>query len=197
MFCPRCGGAGDEGQGLCRSCGEVVIPCGYCETCEAFWVRAVGAVCPKHEVALDEAPLPPEPLGTPGLEAERWVTVATYSHPNQANGPRIRLEAEGVPTFLDGARVAGSTLYQVATGGVRLQVPGSLVGSARVLLAQTWTAPVDPLDDPELDPDDDPWAGLAPVPGARRRAAMKAAIVIFLFGPGLITLVSALARWLG
>ena len=195
-FCPRCHASEAQG-GLCQACGEGVAACGYCATCEAFWRHPIGAICPKHDVELEAAPPLPEPLGTPGQAAERWVTVATYAHPNEANAPRIRLEAEGVPTWLDGARVAGATLYQVATGGVRLQVPESLAGSARVLLAQTWGPQLDPHDDPDLHDDDDPWAGLEPVPGTRRRAVMKAAILLFLFGPGLVTVLNALAQTLG
>ena len=126
------------------------------------------------------------------------MTVATYGHPNEANPPRIRLEAEGIATFLDGERVAGSTLYQVATGGARLQVPESMASAARVLLAQTWAARIEPPEgDTDPDDDDDPWAGLAPAPGARRRAIMKAAIIIMLFGPGVIALGNVVAHLFG
>ena len=118
------------------------------------------------------------------------MTVATFSHPNQANAPRIRLEAEGIPTFLDGERVAGNTLYQVATGGVRLQVPASLASAARILIDQTWAPP------PEAEVDtEDAWEDLAPEPGARRRAVMKLAILVILFGPALASLISAVLRW--
>ena len=196
MFCPRCLADGFSDEGLCRACGEVVIPSGYCPTCEAFWKRPIGADCPKHDAPLEDAPPPPGPLGTPGQSAERWVTVATYSHPNEANAPRIRLEAEGIATFLDGERVAGSTLYQVATGGARLQVPESLASSARVILAQSWTARLDRLEDSEND-EDDPWAGLAPNPGARRRTIMKGAILVFLFGPALLTVLNLVAQMFG
>ncbi len=195
-FCPRCRAEGFAGESLCRNCGDLVAPRGYCSTCEGFWKLAIGEDCPKHDIPLEDAPPPPGPLGTPGERAERWVTVATYNHPNEANPPRIRLEAEGIATFLDGERVAGSTLYQVATGGARLQVPESLASAARVLLAQTWTARLDPLEGPE-DDEDDPWAGLAPDPGARRRTIMKGAILIFLFGPALLTALNLLARAFG
>ena len=197
-FCPRCRAAGVAGEGLCRECGERLALRGYCATCEGFWKRPVGAECPKHDVPLEDAPPAPERLGTPGERAERWVTVATYAHPNAANPPRIRLEAEGIPTFLDGERVAGSTLYQVATGGARLQVPESLADASRVLLAQTWDARiVHPEGAEPLDDEDDVWAGLAPSPGTRRRTIMKGAILVFLFGPGLIILGSAVARLFG
>jgi len=199
-FCPRCRADGPPSTTLCRHCGDPLVLRGYCPTCEAFWKRPVDDLCPKHDVALEAPPPPLEPLGTPGQAAEKWVTIATYGHPNEANAPRIRLEAEGIATFLDGERIAGSTLYQVATGGAKLQVPESLAAAARVLLAQTWTARLNPLDgDKPIDDDDedDPWAGLAPDPGTRRRAIMKVAILLFLFGPGLIAFLNILARTFG
>lgn len=192
-FCPRCRASGEPGRVLCVDCGEPVIARGHCATCEGFWKLPVGADCPKHDTPLDPAPPPPPSAGDPGHRAGRWVTVASYVHPNEANAPRIRLEAEGVPTFLDGERVACASFSQVATGGVHLQVPESLASTARILLDQTWAAPVDPLD----EEDDDPWAGLAPEPGGRRRTVMKGAILLMLFGPGLIALGSALARLAG
>ncbi len=189
-FCPRCG-AGSPGGGpsLCPDCGERLRPQGYCAICEGFWRRDVGAECPKHDVELvAEAPRR-ESFGDPG-ERKSLVTVATYSHPNQANAPRIRLEAEGIPTFLDGERVAGNTLYQVATGGVRLQVLAGHASAARILIAQNWALPAESGDDYE-----DAWDELAPEPGTRRRAAMKLAILIFLFGPAIVTVFSMLAHW--
>ena len=187
-YCARCGGAG-RGEGpLCVDCGETLRDRGYCPICEGFWKLDPGADCPKHEVELiDEAPRS-EAFDDLGGRAS-LVTVATFSHPNQANAPRIRLEAEGIPTFLDGERIAGNTLYQVATGGVRLLVPSSLASAARILIAQTWAPPHDPGDDL-----DDAWDDLAPEPGARRRAIMKLAILLFLFGPVLVALISAISR---
>jgi hypothetical protein len=187
-YCPRCRGEGLGEGSLCAECGETLRSRGYCETCEGYWKLDPGEPCPKHEVELVvEAPsfaafASPEERGS-------LVTVATYSHPNQANPPRIRLEAEGIPTFLDGERIAGSTLYQVATGGVRLQVPSSLASAARILIAQTWAAP------PEADEDlDDAWDELAPEPGARRRMVMKGAILLILFGPVVVTLVTMICK---
>jgi hypothetical protein len=188
-YCPRCGGQGIGDGPLCRDCGDTLRGRGYCPICEVFWKLGAGSNCPKHEVALlDEAP-PARSFGVPG-ERTSLVTVATYTHPNLANAPRIRLEAEGIPTFLDGERIAGSTPYQLATGGVRLQVPAPLESAARILIAQTWTVAPETGDDTE-----DAWEDLAPEPGLRRRAIMKLAILIFLFGPGLIAVVSALIRW--
>jgi hypothetical protein len=190
-YCPRCRvAAADEGS-LCVDCGESLRDQGYCPICESYWKLDPGLDCPKHDVALvDEAPRI-EIFGAPG-ERTTLVTVATYTHPNLANAPRIRLEAEGIPTFLDGERIAGSTLYQVATGGVRLQVPSPLASAARILISQTWTVPRE--DGEDLD---DAWEDLAPEPGLRRRAVMKLAILLFLFGPILVALVTLLARLLG
>jgi len=188
-FCPRCGGEGKGPGPLCRNCGEILRDRGYCPICEGSWKLGPGSDCPKHEVALvDEAPRL-EPFGAPG-ERTSLVTVATYNHPNQANAPRIRLEAEGIPTFLDGERIAGGTLYQVATGGVRLQVPAPLASAARILIDQSWAPPSDDEDDTE-----DAWDDLAPEPGRRRRSVMKLAILVFLFGPALVAALSALSRW--
>ena len=190
-YCPRCRIEGKADGPLCVECGETLRDQSYCPTCEGFWKLDAGADCPKHEVELlDEAPAPPEVFGSPG-ERTSLVTVATFSHPNQANAPRIRLEAEGIPTFLDGERIAGNTLYQVATGGVRLQVPSSLASAARILISQTWSAP------PDADDLDDAWDELAPEPGARRRAIMKVAILVILFGPIVVALISMASRLLG
>jgi hypothetical protein len=188
-YCPRCRIIGPDEGALCAECGETLLGQGYCPTCERFWKLAPGLECPKHDVELlDQAP--PELVLPPGDRAS-LVTVATFSHPNQANAPRIRLEAEGIPTFLDGERIAGNTLYQVATGGVRLQVPSSLASAARILIHQTWAPP------PESDDLEDAWEDLAPEPGIRRRAIMKVAILVFLFGPIVVALFSFLTRMFG
>jgi hypothetical protein len=187
-YCPRCRAEGSEEGPLCRECGETLRDRGYCPTCEGFWKLDPGAECPKHDVELLDGAPPTEAFASPEERAS-LVTVATYSHPNQANAPRIRLEAEGIPTFLDGERIAGNTLYQVATGGVRLQVPSTLASAARILISQTWSTP------PEADDDlDDAWDDLAPEHGTRRRAVMKLAILIVLFGPAVVALVSMISR---
>ncbi len=185
-YCPRCRVV-DAGEGpLCVECGETLKAQGYCPICEEFWKLDPGRDCPKHEVELlDQAP--PE-IVLPPDERNSLVTIATFTHPNLANAPRIRLEAEGIPTFLDGERIAGNTLYQVATGGVRLQVPASLASAARILISQSWSVPA------EADDLDDAWEDLAPEPGVRRRAVMKLAILVFLFGPIAVTLISMLIR---
>jgi hypothetical protein len=190
-YCPRCRGEGVAYGPLCEDCGETLRHQGYCPTCEGFWKLDPGTDCPKHEVELIDEPPPAEAFASIEERAS-LVTVATFAHPSQANAPRIRLEAEGIPTFLDGEHVARNSFSQVATGCVRLQVPSPLASAARVLMSQTWSAPADA--DEDLD---DAFEELAPEPGSRRRAVMKLAIWVILLGPVVVFLVSLLSAVLG
>jgi hypothetical protein len=72
-------------------------------------------------VPLEPATIDSAESLTVGTWPARWVTVLRFSHPSQAIAPRVRLESEGIPTFLDGERMASEG--GLATGGVRLQVP--------------------------------------------------------------------------
>jgi hypothetical protein len=81
--------------------------------------------------------------------------------------------------------MGSQSMYQVATGGVKLQVPESLEADARILLAQSWTPP----DAEDLD---DAWDDLAPDPGTVRRTVMKGVIVFLLVAPLLMTLLTYL-----
>ncbi len=186
-YCPQCNREADPGASLCRHCGDQLLEQGYCPICEQFWLREVGTSCPKHDVALGGEPFDADFPGKrePG---SHWVTVKTFGDAPEAEAVRIRLEAEGIPTFLEGARMGSRSMYLVATGGVKLQVPQALVAEARVLLSQSW-APV--VNDDDLD---DAWDELAPEPGAGRRRIMKAAILLMLFGPALLTLIASLLR---
>jgi hypothetical protein len=117
-------------------------------------------MCPKHDLELEDAAARLD-RGPAPHKGEEWVEVACYADSLRAEAPRIRLEAEGIPTFLDGERMGQPSMYRVAIGGVKLCVPGSLAADARVLLAQSW-APVAVADD-DLD---DAWDDLAPEPSA-------------------------------
>ncbi|MBX6312348.1 MAG: hypothetical protein IRY99_05425 [Isosphaeraceae bacterium] len=173
-YCPRCRrGRPDQGT-LCPECGEALQPQGFCIICERHWLLPAGADCPKHDVPLEAERLPIEPALVPG-EAADWMTVAVYAHPNQAQGPRIRLEAEGIPTFLDGERMGANSLYHAALGGVKLRVPRALAHEARILLAQSWAPAIEPDDDL-----DDAWEELAPEPGALRRDLMRLGFALIL-----------------
>jgi hypothetical protein len=187
-FCPRCRGTvREDGAALCAECGEALQPQGYCAVCEDFWPQVAGTPCPKHDVALEEgAPRRAEFPSSAGGPAPRWVTVRTFDDASKAEAPRIRLESEGIPTFLEGERMGSMSMYQVATGGVKLQVPQPLLADARILLRQSWSADV--VDD-ELE---DAWDELAPAPGAFRRSVMTWMILFLLFGPFLLVLLSLL-----
>jgi hypothetical protein len=182
LYCPACRRTDALDDRLCRKCGETLRRQGFCPICES-WVQAqAGALCPKHDVELAERPLIPDfdPSSTP------MVTVATFGMTAEARGPQLRLEAEGIPVFLDGERMGEHVIYQVATGGVKLQVPAEFVAEARIILAQSW-GPIDKDDDP-----DDLWEGLAPEPVDRRKSVMKSMILILLFGPLVVSLITML-----
>jgi hypothetical protein len=155
---------------------------GYCAVCEAYWALAPGTPCPKHEVALaTDAPVPAEVFSP--ANREEWVTVASFADALGAEAPRIRLESEGIPTFLEGERMGTPSMYQVATGGVKLQVPESLVADARILLSQSWK----PAADDDID---DAWDDLAPDPAATRRDLGRAVVLFVLLSPLVLSLLS-------
>ena len=186
-FCPGCckPSLAADADRPCPECGERPSPQGYCPVCDAYWLAPPGSECPKHDLPLEACRPPAEPALPPGAAAD-WVTVARFATAVAAEARRIRLEAEGIPTHLDGQRMGDLSLYQVATGGVRLQVPRSLAQDARILLDQTWSPPA-------ADDGDDAYEELAPEPGAFRRRWMKAIIVLLLAGPAVVAIVAALA----
>jgi hypothetical protein len=192
-FCPRCGSLDERGPALCAACGEMMERQAYCPVCEDYWPRAAGTPCPKHEIELETD----APRGRPGSDLEvapTWVNVATFADVSAADPSRIRLEAEGIPTFLDGERMGSRSMYSVATGGVKLQVPATQLDAARVLLAQTWSTPASP------DDLDDAWEELAPEPGARRRRVMKVILLLVLLPPlggALMVLIAIVLAILG
>jgi hypothetical protein len=158
-FCPRCGqfspGAGDASS--CLECGERLAEAGFCPVCERDWPLSAGAACPKHDVELLENGPEISPA-FPAGEVPDWVTVRGFHRPIEAEAARLRLEAEGIPTFLEGQRMGSSYPYHVATGGIKLQVPRSLVQEARILLSQSWGPP---FEDEEWEDD---WGDLPAAP---------------------------------
>ncbi len=184
-FCTRCvQSRPSTDRDLCFRCGETLVNQGYCQVCAQYWLLAQGIPCPKHELPLES---PPQVLGPDSEHSSTWVTVKTYSHPFEAEASRLRLEAEGIPTFLDGSRMGTNTLYHVATGGIKLQVPTLLVDDARVLLAQSWSMP--PVDDL-----DDAWEDLGAAPGdIFTYVAFRIAVVPILLGLVLIAIFGYIA----
>jgi len=117
-----------------------------------------------------------------------WVTVAKFPHSLAAAAARIRLEAEDIPTFLEGERMGSPAMYRVATGGVKLQVPAEFAADARVLLSQDWSLPSDDFDD-DLD---EAWDDPSPEPGPSRGWILEAVIVLALASPAIIWLMAKL-----
>jgi hypothetical protein len=141
-FCPACGSAhdGEPDARLCSECGTTLVTQGYCPVCEHRWLLAVGATCPKHDVALVSEP-ESRASGIEGVVS--WITVKIYPNTLAAAVPRSRLEAEGIPTFLEGERSASTGMHGATVVGVKLQVPAQRVADARVILSQSWSLPVD------------------------------------------------------
>lgn len=153
-FCPGCRKAVREADSssLCEHCGDRLVEQGYCPVCEEFWTLAAGTPCPKHEIELES--LGAEvPEGDPVDSYSKWVEVARYSDTLACQPPRIRLEAEGIPTMIDGERMGGTSMYHVAIGGVGLRVPEKFAAEARIILSQTWSATAAALDIDEWDED--------------------------------------------
>jgi hypothetical protein len=174
LFCPRCGRFRPDAREttLCPQCGETLAEPGFCPVCERDWPLAVGASCPKHDLAL-LADRPAVGRDLPFGEASAWVTVRAYNHPIEAEAARLRLDAEGIPTFLEGQRMGSDYSYTVATGGIKLQVPRPLVQEARILLDQSWASPFEEEDDdwddlpadpePEAEPEAEPESQSTPL----------------------------------
>jgi hypothetical protein len=147
-FCPNCQNTvhEDHEARLCPECGDSLRPQGYCAVCEHFWRLAVGALCPKHDIPLDDGPpASNEPIPTDQMVS--WETVKVFPDSLSAAIPRSRLEAEGIHTFLAGERMGAPAMYRVATGGVKLQVPADQAANARIILSQNWSLPGDEKDD--------------------------------------------------
>lgn len=179
-YCPECGVKSEKDAPLCAYCGAKRVVGGYCPICEAPLPRPVGTYCPKHEVEL----LDPDDEAlevTDEVETAVLVTVRCFNSSVEANAARLRLEAEGIPTFLDAERMGSGAFYSVATGGMKLRVPLSLEADARILLSQSWA----PIED-QADELADAWEELAPEPWEKRRQVMKVLILVLLFGPTLL-----------
>jgi hypothetical protein len=143
-ICPKCGHVadGETAGSICPDCGATTYPQGYCPVCEDYLRLPVGALCAKHDLVLEAGEpdsmnptAPPRPIS--------WVTVGVLPDSLAAAAPRIRLEAEGIPTFLEGERMGSPGMYRQATGGVKLQVPSDLAAEARIILSQSWSLPSD------------------------------------------------------
>jgi hypothetical protein len=143
-ICPKCRQVihEDTSGSLCPDCGASTYPQGYCPVCEDYLRLPVGALCPKHDLELEDGE--PDPVHSIAPDqAVSWVTVGVLPDSLAAAAPRIRLEAEGIPTFLEGERMGSAGMYRQATGGVKLQVPAAQAADARIILSQSWSLPSD------------------------------------------------------
>jgi hypothetical protein len=182
LFCSGCAKPFRERAELtsCPVCGDRLVARGYCPVCEDYLLQEVGSSCPKHDLPI-EAQAPPRPRFEDADQAVTWTTVARYADSLAADAPRIRLEAEGIPTFVEGQRMGSRTMYHVATGGVKLKVPDSLASDARIILSQTWSATAAELDLEEEWDDESEEPALEKDPDAEAESAsLSSNLLIFL-----------------
>src|SRR5688572_27420778 len=82
----------------------------------------------------------------------RWVTVATFWKPTDAQLARIKLESEGIDVvILDENLIATDWLMANAIGGIKLQVPEPDAAAAGALLAGSRAAARPVSDEPVAD----------------------------------------------
>lgn len=68
--------------------------------------------------------------------SEKLVTIGSYSTPFEANMVKSQLESAGIPAFIvDEYTIGMNWLYSNALGGVKVQVPETLVSEAKEFLA--------------------------------------------------------------
>lgn len=168
-LCRSCGkGFTDpRGGGLCDECGGRLADRGYCPVCEGYANAEVGEPCPKHDIPLEAAPIPVAPRAD---VRGPWVEVGRFQDAMDCQPPRIRLEAEGIPTVVDGELAGSRSVHAAFSGGVVLRVPESLAAEARVILDQKWSDDAAALgieDDDWDDRDDDFGAVEGPGPSLR------------------------------
>ena len=107
----------------------------FCPKCRGEfqdWVK----MCPDCAVELVHKLQPlPEPVNNK-LRDEKLVTVARFSHPEEAYLASAKLESEGIQSFVaDAHTVTADWLVSNAIGGVRLQVRESEAADAKQILS--------------------------------------------------------------
>jgi hypothetical protein len=143
-FCPGCklDNFGDFEGSVCPECGDALRAKGFCPVCESHLSQEAGTLCPKHDIELESPQLHERQPIHEGPYVP-WVTVSVFPNSAKAGILQGRLEAEGIPTILDGERMGTAGMYFAATRGVMLQVPADRVGDARIILSQNWSLPDD------------------------------------------------------
>lgn len=75
--------------------------------------------------------------GTDAIRSGDFETIATSLIPSEMHILQGRLSSDGIPAFVVDAHMSQvQSLWSIATGGVRLQVPSAFVERARQLLAE-------------------------------------------------------------
>ncbi len=182
-FCSRCRKSYADHPWLssCSVCGDELLPQGYCPICEKPWPLSPGELCPKHDLPLELQPAASQEPADAG--PSNWAVAATFGDDTEAEAMRLRLEAEGISTFMENARMGSGSMFQVATGGTTLKVPVDQLADARVILDQDWTIPA---SDDQIDDD---WAGLDAEAGFERRRRIMKAVIWFMVAPSLLAFV--------
>lgn len=107
------------------------------------------------------------------MHPDTLVTIATFTHPQEASVIRARLEWEGIPCHLkDEHTVQVHPFYSNAIGGVKLQVRAGEADRARAVLIEADLVPDG--DDGTVDANEDPDMPRMPAlgPKAMRRLGM-------------------------
>ena len=151
--------------------------------------RRVGEPCPKHDVTLAGGRPGSAPRAWEGSTIS-WVTVKRFPDSLAATGARIRLDAEGIPTFVEGERMGAPAMYRVATGGVKLQVPAEFVADARIILSQDWSWP-----DDEWERDDGPATEDDELPAPETESARRLPVEVIVVASLAIPLIAALVAY--
>lgn len=108
----------------------------FCPKCRDEFQDWV-SVCPDCRVKLvyNLKPLP-KPVKKNKLASEKIVTIARFSHPEEADIVSARLESEGISSFVaDAHTVTANWSLSNAIGGVRLQVRESEAAEAKRILS--------------------------------------------------------------
>src|SRR5437763_808572 len=85
--------------------------------------------------------------------ADKLVTIATYSTPEEAHVAKNALEAAGIPTFFaDEATVGLEWILNNALGGIKLQVPDDHCEAAEQVLAGQEPATAPATDEADAQP---------------------------------------------
>lgn len=77
-------------------------------------------------------------------DSSRWVVIASYSYPYEAQIANTRLLAEGIPSRIENEHTINMNwLYSNALGGVRLMVIAEYAAMAREIIAQDFSEDVE------------------------------------------------------